>query len=64
MLIKLYLNGFQLGDVDATSFLYETPPMYKTDQPAFLNAACRLITDLDPAMLLRRIKSLETAVGR
>ena len=27
-------------EVVATSFLYETAPMYVTDQPAFVNCAC------------------------
>lgn len=38
--------------------------MYVEDQPRFLNAACRLSTNLDPAALLDRLKNLETAVGR
>lgn len=54
----------QLGEVDATSLLYETPPMYVEDQPWFLNAACRLSTDLGPAVLLDHLKALEAAVGR
>lgn len=53
-----------MGRVDATSFLYETPPMYVENQPWFLNAACRLNTNLEPAALLNRLKSLEAAVGR
>lgn len=54
----------QLGDVDATSFLYETAPMYVEEQPRFLNAACRLKTELDPAALLERLKTLEASLGR
>lgn len=27
-------------DVVDTSFIYETAPMYVTDQPAFINCAC------------------------
>lgn len=38
--------------------------MYVEDQPRFLNAACRLSTDLGPAALLDRVKELEAAVGR
>lgn len=38
-------SGYQVYDnhyvtVVDTSFLYETAPMYITDQPAFLNCAC------------------------
>lgn len=50
--------------MDASSFLYETPPMYVEDQPWFLNAACRLHTDLRPAALLARVKHLEAEIGR
>ncbi|KAF9913534.1 trifunctional dihydropteroate synthetase [Lobosporangium transversale] len=47
-----------------TSFLYETPPMYVTDQPSFLNAACKIMTDLKPLDLLKKIKEIETEMGR
>jgi 2-amino-4-hydroxy-6-hydroxymethyldihydropteridine diphosphokinase len=38
--------------------------MYVTDQPAFLNGAVELETDLEPHELLRRIKVVEAKVGR
>ncbi|KAF9352303.1 trifunctional dihydropteroate synthetase [Mortierella sp. AD094] len=47
-----------------TSFLYETPPMYVTDQPPFLNAACKIMTDLAPLDLLKKIKNIEAEMGR
>ena len=47
-----------------TSFLYETPPMYYTEQPAFLNAACKIATSLEPQQLLERLKHVESALGR
>ncbi|CAO1624081.1 unnamed protein product [Parajaminaea phylloscopi] len=47
-----------------TSFLYETAPMYYTDQPKFLNAACRIATTLSPEDLLNVTQSIETEVGR
>ncbi|KDN40602.1 Dihydropteroate synthase [Tilletiaria anomala UBC 951] len=47
-----------------TSFLYETPPMYVTDQPTFLNGACRIATKLAPHDLLTLTQSIETAIGR
>ncbi|RUS23549.1 hypothetical protein BC938DRAFT_474968 [Jimgerdemannia flammicorona] len=47
-----------------TSFLYETPPMYVTDQPAFLNAACKVLTSLDPEPLLAKLKEVEILMGR
>ncbi|KAG0235486.1 trifunctional dihydropteroate synthetase [Actinomortierella wolfii] len=47
-----------------TSFLYETPPMYVTDQAPFLNAACKIRTDLEPLDLLKKIKEIEADMGR
>lgn len=47
-----------------TSFLYETKPMYVTDQPNFLNGAVEIRTNLDPLLLLESIKSVEAQMGR
>jgi len=47
-----------------TSYLYETSPMYVVDQPNFLNAACKVLTDLDPFELLVFLKQIEKEVGR
>ncbi|RXW17669.1 hypothetical protein EST38_g8198 [Candolleomyces aberdarensis] len=47
-----------------TSFLYETEPMYVTDQPKFINGACVVKTNLSPLTLLRLVKAIETIVGR
>ncbi|KAI9311042.1 Dihydropteroate synthase-like protein [Dichotomocladium elegans] len=47
-----------------TSFLYETPPMYYTEQPPFLNGVCRIATALGPHELLKKLKSIEEALGR
>ncbi|KAI8324923.1 Dihydropteroate synthase [Martensiomyces pterosporus] len=50
--------------VAETSFLYETAPMYVTDQPAFLNAACLVRTELEPLALLDELKRIEAEMGR
>lgn len=50
--------------VGAVSSLYETAPMYDTDQPAFLNAAARVITSLPPEALLDLLKQVEGTLGR
>ncbi|KXN93370.1 Folic acid synthesis protein fol1, partial [Leucoagaricus sp. SymC.cos] len=47
-----------------TSFLYETTPMYVTDQPAFINGACTIETNLKPLALLRLLKAIEPVIGR
>lgn len=50
--------------VTARSAVYETAPMYVTDQPAFLNMALRGETALPPDALLAHLKSIETGLGR
>lgn len=50
--------------VTAVSPLYETPPAYLTDQPAFVNGALRAETDLAPQALLAHLKGIERALGR
>ncbi|KAH7922120.1 Dihydropteroate synthase [Leucogyrophana mollusca] len=47
-----------------TSFMYETAPMYVTDQPRFANCACLIETTLDPRTLLSLLKIIERTVGR
>ena len=47
-----------------TSFLYETAPMYVTDQPKFLNGAVEVETNLEPRTLLSRLKRIERDLGR
>ena len=51
-------------DIDTQSALYETAPMYVTDQPAFLNMAVRGTTRLGPTELLRFLKEIEASLGR
>lgn len=47
-----------------TSFLYETAPMYISDQPKFLNAVCKISTTLEPIALLDLLKKIEEDIGR
>ncbi|CAI2175476.1 17556_t:CDS:1 [Funneliformis geosporum] len=47
-----------------TSYMYETSPMYVTDQPNFFNAACKVATNLDPEELLVKLKNIESTIGR
>lgn len=47
-----------------TSYLRETSPMYKMDQPSFLNGMVEIETSLSPQDLLKRIKSVEKDLGR
>ncbi len=51
-------------DVQAVSGLYATAPQGVEDQPEFMNAACRVGTDLDPPGMLGLAKRLEAEAGR
>ncbi|KAH9470116.1 hypothetical protein Pst134EA_007381 [Puccinia striiformis f. sp. tritici] len=42
-----------------SSFVYQSEPMYVSDQPDFLNAACKISTPLNPQELLKLIKIIE-----
>ena len=50
--------------VEAVSPVYETAPMYDTDQGAYLNMAVTGLTDLEPRPLLDALKTLERRIGR
>jgi 2-amino-4-hydroxy-6-hydroxymethyldihydropteridine diphosphokinase len=51
-------------EVVAVSSFRETEPVGYLDQPAFLNGACAVDTDLSPRDLLDRLLSIERALGR
>ncbi|MDM8531990.1 2-amino-4-hydroxy-6-hydroxymethyldihydropteridine diphosphokinase [Anaerolineales bacterium HSG25] len=50
--------------VTATSSVYETAPVYVTNQPNFLNMVLAAQTTLTPDELLTYLKTLETTIGR
>lgn len=53
------------ADVEAVSSVYETEPVGEIiEQREFLNAACRIATDLDPHDLLSACKAIEAERGR
>lgn len=51
-------------NVKATSLLYETAPMYVTDQDAFYNGVCEVVTSLSPHGLLDALQAIENDLGR
>jgi 2-amino-4-hydroxy-6-hydroxymethyldihydropteridine diphosphokinase len=53
-----------IGTVSACSQVWETAPLYVTDQPSFLNMAVALETGLAPQDLLLRLKAMEDGLGR
>ncbi|EEP77308.1 conserved hypothetical protein [Uncinocarpus reesii 1704] len=47
-----------------TSSLFETAPMYVTNQDPFVNGVCEVETSMRPMELLDTLQSIETALGR
>lgn len=60
---RQYLNE-QCGTIIKESSLYETAAWGNTDQPAFLNQALALTTELNARQLIRRILKVEKLMGR
>jgi 2-amino-4-hydroxy-6-hydroxymethyldihydropteridine diphosphokinase len=54
----------ELGEVRAVSSFYDTEPVGYREQPRFLNAALVLETELGPLELMRKLLSVERAMGR
>jgi len=50
--------------VEQVSSVYETEPVGYKSQPLFLNAVCRVSTELNPKQLLRLAKKIEAKLGR
>ena len=50
--------------VEKLSSIYETEPVGYQPQPLFLNAVCRISTELNPRQLLRLAKKIEAKLGR
>ena len=58
------LSTLPLTELTRISSFYETTPWGKTDQPSFINAAAKIITDLSPEELLAHILEIEKKLGR
>ena len=58
------LQASEKIQLTAVSSLYETPPWGKLDQPAFINAAAAVKTELAPLELLQICQSIENQLGR
>jgi 2-amino-4-hydroxy-6-hydroxymethyldihydropteridine diphosphokinase len=50
--------------IEKASSVYETEPVGYKPQPLFLNAVCRISTELNPKQLLRLAKKIEAKLGR
>ena len=58
------LATLRATQVDICSSLYRTAPVGMTAQPDFINALCRLQTQLDPAEIMAGLLALESERGR
>ena len=58
------LDELDRADVVAVSSCYETEPLGLVDQPAFLNVAVEIETDLGPLELLETAQQIERGLGR
>lgn len=54
----------ECGQIVKCSALYETAPWGYTDQPAFMNQAIWLQTELSPEALMQCLLDIETKMGR
>jgi len=54
----------QQAAVEQLSSVYETEPVGYKQQPLFLNAVCRISTELSPERLLGLAKEIEAKLGR
>jgi 2-amino-4-hydroxy-6-hydroxymethyldihydropteridine diphosphokinase len=59
--LDLISQRMRLGKV---SSIYDTEPLYNTNQPRFLNAVCQAFTRLAPEGLLALAKGIESKMGR
>jgi 2-amino-4-hydroxy-6-hydroxymethyldihydropteridine diphosphokinase len=50
--------------IEKVSSIYETEPVGYKEQPLFLNAVCRISTELKPGRLLLLAKKIEAKLGR
>ena len=50
--------------VNRTASIYETDPLYNTDQPKFLNSVVEIDTRLQPETMLQVCQAIEMMLGR
>jgi len=58
------LGSIPRSRLEARSALYRTAPMGAPGQPDYINAAARLVTDLQPLELLDQLLDIEQRMGR
>lgn len=59
-----HISALPTTEVLATSSVYESPPIDCSAQNDFLNAVCKITTELSPHALLIALKKIERKLGR
>ena len=62
--LALLITKSGIEQVVQTAFLYQSSPMYHTDQDVFLNTCAELIVSVTPNELLLILKCVEAEIGR
>jgi len=58
------IDKFHTTKLVNISPIFETKPMYLENQDNFYNAVVEIMTDLDPVILLKKLKEIEGNLGR
>jgi 2-amino-4-hydroxy-6-hydroxymethyldihydropteridine diphosphokinase len=58
------VGALQRTWIKRVSHAYESAPWGVADQPAFLNAACVVVSEYPPLLFLRELKEIERRLGR
>lgn len=58
------LSELPQTEVVAVSSVYESPPIDRSEQNPFLNAVCKVATELSPIALFNALKDIERKLGR
>ncbi len=59
-----HIEELPTTEILATSSVYESTPIDRSEQNPFLNAVCKITTDLSPTVLLTALKKIEHKLGR
>ena len=58
------ISAFSENSLKNTSSIYETPPLYNTQQSPFLNMVIEISTEFSPHELMAEMKGVESTLGR
>ncbi|MBN2280626.1 MAG: 2-amino-4-hydroxy-6-hydroxymethyldihydropteridine diphosphokinase [Candidatus Marinimicrobia bacterium] len=59
-----HIDHIQTTELTGVSSIFETEPLYYYEQDYFYNAVAEIKTELDPVVLLQKLKEIEKQMGR